>query len=186
MYKILIIALLISTDLFCQVKPKWDPNKEYKSVNLSFKTLTKRVSYMKTNMAKYCIVGKTYGNAFANINIKEQHTLIDKMSANFNCLFTIKMSENSVFVFLISNICNFNSEETGEVNVTYFNYTYGDIDANSIKNMVIKKKRLFVNNNQFTEELTIGKFVFNIYDKKYFSDINFAGNKIHIKLFQGN
>ena len=77
-------------------------------------------------------------------------------------------------------------EETGEVNTTYFNYTYGDVDANSIKNLLIKKKRLYLKNNQFTEELTIGKFIFNIYDKKYFSDVNFAGNKVDIKPFKGN
>jgi hypothetical protein len=176
-------SFLISSTVYCQVKPKFNPNKPYKSVYMGFESLQKRVSYMKTNMAKYCISGKTYGNAFANIDIKDQLTIVDKKDANFSCLFTIKMSENSVFVFLINNICNFNGEETGEVNVTYFNYTYGDVDANSIKNLFIKKKRLFLNNNQFTEELTIGKIVFTVYDKKVYSQVSFAGQNFEIKRY---
>lgn len=180
------ILLILTTNIDAQNKPKFDPKKPHKTVYTGFNTLQGRVNNMKTNFAKYCIRGENYCNAFANFNIKEQLTVIDKYYANYNGIFTIKMTDNSVFVFLFSNICNFDGEETGEVNVTFFNYTYGDVDKGSIKNFLIKKKRVLVENNQFTEELKVGNFVFTIYDKRYFMGVKFSGNDIIINEFKGN
>lgn len=187
MYKALIIVLLLQiSNVFSQsskVKPKYDPNQEHKSLNMDFKLVKDRVKYMKLNMAKNIIYSKNYDNIFVDLAIKEQLIGIDDKLTNFNCLFTLKISANSIFVFLISNVCDFNGTETGEVNVTYFNYTYGDVDASSIKNLLIKKKRLYIANNRFTEELTIGKIVFTIYDKKVYSNVSLAGQNFEIKRY---
>ena len=176
----ILLFFLISSSIYCQVQPKWNPNKEYKSVYTGFQNISNRVIYMKSNISQDCISGKIYNNLLEKISIKEQLMFIDKNDANFACLFSIKMSENSMFVFFISNICNFNNEETGYVNVTFFNYTFGDIDSKSIKNLLIKKKRLFINNNKFTEELAIGKMIFKIYSKVDYSEVSFAGRVFKI------
>lgn len=169
----------MTTNLYCQIKPKFNPNKEYKTVNLSFETLAKRVSYMKANMDIFCVNGNDYKNLFDRIYMNEQLCSIDKKFSNSNGIFTLKMTNNLVFVFLFSNLCNLKGEDTGEVNVTFFKYTFGDADKNSIQNLIIKKKRLFINDNIYTEEMIFGKLVFIIrHDSMGYTWVKFKGKNI--------
>lgn len=165
-----------------QEKPKKKisklPKGDWVAVTTDFETKSKRVEYMKKNMAMYCLNEPVYGSAVYSIFYGTELALVDTGNANGGIIITIKMSDNSTFVFMFHNLCNFRGENSGYANVTYFNYKHGEVDPNSIKTFVSKKKRLFPNNNKYTEELTIGQMKFTIEEKTNATKMLFAGKEI--------
>lgn len=167
-----------------QVKPKGIlkelPPGDYIIFTPEFDTKAKRVEYAKKNMAKYCISEPVFSSAYEKISHDHDGVIIDTSQASSAFLLTIKMSDNNVFVFFIHNLCDNKLENTGYVNLTFFNFRFGEVDASSIKSFIIKKKRLYINNNTFTEELTIGQMKLTIKNKTTPTTLLFAGKTIEL------
>ncbi|PBQ34687.1 hypothetical protein CNR22_23900 [Sphingobacteriaceae bacterium] len=141
-------------------KPKFNPKAKYKSVSTIFETKDNRLEYMISNMATYCKDGPIYYSGFKNIYYNTDLAVIDTNKASSGLLITVKMSDNNLLVFMFHFLCDFNNKETGLVNVTYFNYKYGEVDRSTAKTFNIRRKRLYPKNNIYTEELICGKVSF--------------------------
>lgn len=193
--KLHVIILFFSMTALCQnseigpeviqpkkkkVNPKLDPKKEYKSINFNFSTLEKRIQYMRSHIPDYCINGKVYNGQVEPVLYNAELAMVDLNHSSFGSIVTVKMSENSVFVFMFHYLCNFSEELSGKVSITYFNYTFGEVDKKSIRSKILSKTRVFPKNNVFTEELVFGSMRFQFIESYRVKSVFFSDKSIEL------
>lgn len=96
-------------------------------------------------------------------------------------IITIKMSDNSIFVFGFKDILiveNGEFKPSGQILAGYYNLKYGEIDKKSISFYYIDKKRVYPKNNIFTEQIWFNKICFELEQNQKYTQILIAGQKI--------
>ena len=157
-------------------KPKFDPNGDFIVLNMYFNKKEDRLKYMETYMCSECKNYPIYNSKIDYIReIKgrnEYASIDDKYIVSDGKIITVKMSSNCLFVFSLNDIIGYCKPDykptpTDSVYVGFFSYKYGEIDKSTVRFLRIKKKRVLMNNNIFTEEIFITKEIKFTMEEKY-------------------
>jgi len=157
-------------------KPKFAPNCDFIILNMYFNKKEDRLKYMETYMCSTCKNLYLYNNKIHYIReIKKSNEYVsidDRFMVSDGKIVTIKMSDNCLFVFSLHDIIGYSKPDykptpTDSVYVGFLSYKYGEIDKNTVRFFRIKKKRILVSNNIFTEEINVTKEVKFILEEKY-------------------
>lgn len=97
--------------------------------------------------------------------------ILDEDGTSYSDFIQIKLSENSILVIYISKMYRMVDNKlvpSHLVAVTSYFVKYGEIDKSTIKYCWLEKKRIYPENNEFTEEIWLSKNLYLVMtDRQY-------------------
>jgi len=141
------------------------------------------IDYINEHYATYCSTGPAYNNAVVPFNehgnyATHKYSILSKEDIRDGQLITIKISESSIFAFLIFNVYE-NESYTSKTFCCYAPIKFGEVVSASYKKLILTKKRLLVDNT-YREELVVGGLTFTIENRIDYRKVRIVNSEISL------